>query len=395
MSLTCLPRRVSQCVRVLGPCFHPRHQRGFSWRLVLPLLDGERANLKALARHGPQHLADQHYRRLRCAAYGCTTTWLWWFADQALQAFPPPEDGILSLVGDRTLKGTRGPTQPVAQKTRLSQHHPDVLGFRLVILMAPWETDRLPVAFARVRRTVDPADETENAWCRHLRQAFRRPAWCHERVVTADAAYASRAHVALLQTLGYGYVMAWPRTWKLAHGTALKARVTHLPRGKSTQLRMPAVNTQRRRTLWVDAKRARRRHRGDVTVVLRTCRRHQGPTPTKSLVTHRPETVTAREVVGVYGCRWWVELLVKERNGVVGLGPHPVTKQPDRIERSVAGAIMASLLLLKRRANDVPADRPWSALRRQRAFAWEVVQAQCERSARQMARKWLQLGKVA
>jgi hypothetical protein len=34
-------------------------------------------------------------------------------------------------------------------------------------------------------------------------------------------------------------------------------------------------------------------------VVLSKCRRHQGPKPTKILVTNLPETVTAREVVGV------------------------------------------------------------------------------------------------
>jgi hypothetical protein len=44
-----------------GPCFHHRHQLVFSWFLVLHLVDGERANLKALARHGPAHLAYQHY----------------------------------------------------------------------------------------------------------------------------------------------------------------------------------------------------------------------------------------------------------------------------------------------------------------------------------------------
>jgi hypothetical protein len=86
---------------------------------------------------------------------------------------------------------------------------------------------------------------------------------------------------------------------------------------------------------------------------------------------------------------------MKERKGVTGLGQHQVTKKADRVERSVAVAIMASLLLLKLRAQDVPADRPWSAFRLQRACAWEVIQAQCERSARQMARKWLQMGKVA
>jgi hypothetical protein len=139
MSLTCLPQRVAQCVRVLGPCFRHRHLLVFSWLLVLHLVYGERANLKALARHGPAHLAYQHYRRLVCAAYWCTKTLLWWFADQALQAFPPPADGILSLVGDRTLKRKRGRQPPVAHKTRLSPYHPDVFGFRIVMLLAPWD----------------------------------------------------------------------------------------------------------------------------------------------------------------------------------------------------------------------------------------------------------------
>ncbi len=110
------------------------------------------------------------------------------------------------------------------------------------------------------------------------------------------------------------------------------------------------MNTQRRRTLWVYAKRTRLRHLGDVTVVLSKCRRHQGPKQTKILVTNLPETVTAREVVGVYVRRWWVELLFRELSGVVGLGQHQVTNKTDRVERSVAVAIRASLLLLKRRA---------------------------------------------
>ncbi len=299
MSLTYLPRCVSQWLRVLRPCFHHRHHLVLSWLLVRHRVYGDRANLKELSRHGPAHLAYHHYPRLLGAAYWCTKALLWWFADQALQAFPPPGDGILYLVADSTLKGKRGPNHPVAQKTRLSQHHPYVFGFRMVILMAQWDTSRIPVDFALVRRPADPAYETENAWFRHMLQAFQRPAWCQELVVTADAAYASRATVKLIQTLGYGYVMALPRTWKFANGKALKALVTHLPRWKSTQVRIPTVNTRRRRILWVDAKRARRRHLGDVTVVLSQCRRNQGPKHTKILVTNLPETVTAREVVGV------------------------------------------------------------------------------------------------
>jgi Transposase DDE domain len=395
MVLTCLPPQVSQCLRMLGPCFRHRHQLVFSWLLVLHILYGERANLQALARHGPTHLAYQHYRRLLCAAYWCTKTLLWWFADQALPALPPPEDGILYLVGDSTLKGKRGPKHPVAQKTCLSQHHPYVFGFWIILLMAQWHVYRIPVDFTVIRRKDDPDYQTENALFRQMLHEFRRPVWCQEVVVTADAAYASQANMALIQEWGSGDVLALPRTWQFAHGQALNALVTHLPRGQSTQMRMPTGNTRHRCTCWVYVKRARLRHLGDVTVVLSTRRRNDGPKQPKILVTNRPESVTAREMVGVYLRRWWVEVLFRELKGVVGLGQHQLTKQVDRVERSVAVAIMAYLLLLKLRAKDIPADRPWSAFHRQRAFAWEVMQAQWARSARQLARKWLQLGKVA
>jgi hypothetical protein len=86
---------------------------------------------------------------------------------------------------------------------------------------------------------------------------------------------------------------------------------------------------------------------------------------------------------------------MKDLKGVVGLCQHQVTKQADRVERSVVVAIMAYLLLLKLHAKDIPPDRPWSAFRLQRAFAVEIIEAQCERSARQLARKWLQIGKAA
>jgi Transposase DDE domain len=318
---------------------------------------------------------------------------LWWFAEQALQAFPPPEDGTLYLVGDSTLKPKRGQKHPVAQQTRLSQHHPYVFGFRIVVLMAHWGVYRIPVDFALVRRKGTPGYQPEKALFREMLQGFRPPAWCQEVVVVADAAYASRANMTLIQALGYWYVFALPRTWKFTKGKSLKALVTHLPRWWYAQIRLPT--TSGRRTFWVYAKPVRLRHLGDVTVVLSKCRRNDGPKQTKILVTNLPESVSARQIVAVSLRRWWVEVLFKELKGVVGLGQHQVTKCVERVERSVAIAIMAYLLLLKLRAQDIPADRPWSAFRLQRAFAWEVAQAQCERSARQMACKWLQMGKAA
>jgi hypothetical protein len=55
---------------------------------------------------------------------------------------------------------------------------------------------------------------------------------------------------------------------------------------------------------------------------------------------------------------------------------------------------MAYLLLRTLRAKDIPTDRPWSALHLQWAFAWEVIPGPSERSAHQIARKGLQLGKA-
>jgi hypothetical protein len=139
MSLTCLPPQVSQGLRGLGPCCRHRHQLVFSWLLVLHIRYGEQAHLHARARQGPAPLASQHDRRLRWSASWCPTTLRGWFADQAWPALRPPEDGLLSLVGDSTWKGKGGQPHPVAQNTRLRQPPPSVFGVRLVLLLAPGE----------------------------------------------------------------------------------------------------------------------------------------------------------------------------------------------------------------------------------------------------------------
>ena len=61
----------------------------------------------------------------------------------------------------------------------------------------------------------------------------------------------------------------------------------------------------------------------------------------------------------------------------------------------LALAIMTSLLLLTLCAKGIPADRPWSPFHLRRAFAWEVIQAQCGRLAGQMALKVLRMGTAA
>jgi hypothetical protein len=101
------------------------------------------------------------------------------------------------------------------------------------------------------------------------------------------------------------------------------------------------------------------------------------------------------QVNGFMGCDYNIELLIKEMKGATGLGQHQVTKAPQRVERSVAIAIMAYLLLLKFRARDIPKQGPWSAFTLKRNFTWQIAQAQLERSVEQRLRKGLLERKAA
>jgi hypothetical protein len=100
------------------------------------------------------------------------------------------------------------------------------------MLMAQWDVYHLPVDVALVRRQGKPGYRTENALLRQRLQDSRPPARSQGSMVVADAGYASRANLELIHTLGYGYVMALPRTWKFANGKALKGLVAHRPRWK-------------------------------------------------------------------------------------------------------------------------------------------------------------------
>ena len=163
----------------------------------------------------------------------------------------------------------------------------------------------------------------------------------------------------------------------------------HLPKQHDRRGWVPLEEPGRRRTYWTYTKRACWRHIGDVTIVLSQQRRHHGPKQPKILVTNLPE-MSARQLVDVYRRRWSVALLMKAWKGATGLGPHQVTKDPQRIERSVAIAVMAYLLLLKFRAPDIPEQGPWSAFTRKRNCTWQLAQAQVQRSVEQRLRKRLQ-----
>jgi len=213
-------------------------------------------------------------------------------------------------------------------------------------------------------------------------------------MVVAEAALASKANSNLLQPRGYFFVLACARTWRFEHGHALRDRVTHVPKEYSRRCWVPLEEPGRRRTDWTDLKRAGVRQIGAGTIMLSQTRRNDGPNATKILVTNRPD-VRARQMVDRYRRRWSVERLMKAWKGATGLGQHPVTKEPQRLERSVAIALMADLMLVKFHAQDIPERGAWRVFTLKRNFTWQIAQAQIARAVEQRLRKGLPARKAA
>ena len=67
--------------------------------------------------------------------------------------------------------------------------------------------------------------------------------------------------------------------------------------------------------------------------------------------------------------------------------PNTIAKDPARVERSVAVAGMAYLLLLRLRAKQSKPGSSWSALTLKQELAWEWGMTQLHRTVRQETRK--------
>jgi hypothetical protein len=389
--MTRVPEEVTRLLAPLKPYFSYRHYLVFCWLLVAHLVCFGKATVQGLARYTPNHVAAWHLRRLLAAGRWQWARVLEWLVSETLAAFPPPKDGVLYLVVDSTLKGKRSKKNPLAKNGRLNEYVPFTFGLHVVILMAQWDVYRVPLALRLVKPKGSPGYQSENALFREMLQEVILPPWCKKVVVVADAAYPSRANLQAIQARQWFFVIAFPRTWKLANGQYLRDIVSHLPLHHYRQVRVPlVVPSARRRVFWTFAKRAELRQVGDVTVVLSRRRRNESPKHTKLLVTNLPQA-TAHLTVALYLRRWPVELCIKELKGVVGLGQHQVTKEAARVERSVAVAVMAYLLLLRLRAKQIKPGSSWSAFTLKQELAWDWGTRQLHRTARQEARKEVRL----
>jgi hypothetical protein len=265
----------------------------------------------------------------------------------------------------------------------LNEYAPFTVGLHLVLLLAQWGVYRIPLDFRLVQPKTSKGYRSEPRLVRDMLKALVLPPGCKRVIVVADAAYASRKNLKAIQPRGWFFVIAFPRTWKLANGQSLRDIVIHLPIHHYHRVRLPPlVPTGRQRTFWTFVKQAQLRHSGEVTVILSRRRRNDSPKPTKLLVTNLP-MATARIVVAIYLRRWPVESCFKELKSGLGLGHAQVTKDIARVERSVAVTLMTYLVVLCLQTKHIKPGTAWSIFALKQKFAWNTSAQQIKRTTQQ------------
>jgi hypothetical protein len=385
MAFTYLPGFVTLVFRGMPTVWRGRHRLIFCWLVFMQAVHPGRHTLEEMARWTPAAITAWRWGRLLKAAYWNVHLIVSWLAQDLLATLPAPTNGILHLFGDGSHADKRGAKNPVVQKGRISQHHPWFFGLRFVLLMAAWDGYRLPVGFRRILPKRHAGYCSENARFREMVGAFVPPPWAKLVIVGGDAAYGSKANMAMVKDRDkadtvrrWGFVFAIARTWKTMEEKSLKNLVTHVPHKYYQCTRVPRAHGKKgRRTFWTYSTGLCLRHVGDVTVVLSKKGRNLGPKQTKIRVTNLAE-LTPSQVVGIYQKRWSVELLHWELTSGLGLGEHQVSGDKDRSEKSLGIAVRAYLLVLRVCYHEIVPGKPWSMFQLQQALRLRVMTNQVE-----------------
>jgi hypothetical protein len=377
---------VASTLAPLSPSFRScpqgQHYRIFCWLLVALILAQGSATLKQLTRTLPRRLQYWTVLRMVRAGYWNASDLIQHLARSLLALLPPPVDGTLYLIADTTLVGRTGKKQPLAHYTRLNEHERFTFAHSMLLILAHWGRFRIPIGAVVLepKRTGQ-----QNIQLRQCLRAFQPPAWCRRVIVLADAGFASKANLRVIQCRGWQYVVCLPRTWKLTDGTHLRDLARHLP--KSRYHRVASLTPdQRRRDYWVFVRRAALKHLGDVTVLLSKKRRNSGPQQLKLIVTNL-DHASATIMLGAYARRWGVEVTFKELKSGLHLGQMQVTRDSKRVVHALLLPVLAYLLLLRLYGRELDAERGASLFALKQRFTEEVIQEHLERTERKWKEK--------
>ncbi len=175
------------------------------------------------------------------------------------------------------------------------------------------------------------------------------------------------------------------RSRKFTNGKYVSDLMRHLP--KSCYSRRAIHKPDGRRCDdWVFQQRATLHNLGDVTMVLSKKRRNAGPKHVRLFVTNLEE-VKACTVLSLYAWRWGVEVTIKERKSGLHLGQMQVTRDADRVARSVALSVCASLLLVRLYGRVNASRQPWSLFRLKQRFRADLMREHIDRTERKWKHK--------
>jgi hypothetical protein len=260
----------------------------------------------------------------------------------------------------------------------------------MVLLIASWDRYRIPIRLA-VR---DPKVKGhQNILFRHMLETVPLASWVRQVMVSGDAGLAAHPTLKLIETKGWTYVFALARNRKFTNGKYVSDLMRYLPK---SSYRRRAIHKPdgRRCDYWVFEKRATLHNLGDVTMVLSKKRRNAGPNQGRLFVTNLQD-VKASTVLGLYAWRWGVEVTIKERKGGLHLGQMQVTRDADRVARSVALSVCAYLLLVRLYGRDEELGQPWSLFRLKQRFQADLMRQEIDRTERKWKRKLRQFEKAA
>jgi hypothetical protein len=99
--------------------------------------------------------------------------------------------------------------------------------------------------------------------------------------------------------------------------------------------------------------------------------------------------------LSLYAWRWGVEVTIKELKGGLHLGEMQVTRDGDRVARSVALSVCAYLLLIRLYGRDEASGKPWSLFRLKQRFQANLMRQEMDRTERKWQRKLKQYEEAA
>lgn len=392
--LTHLPSFVRHFFKGLPGTWKRRHQLFFCWLVLMQAVFPGKKTLKGMAACAPSHVTEWRFRRLLRAGYLSLRLIVVWSAQEVIAMLPPPEDGVLSVIGDSSEKGKCGKKNPCVQKGRKGKNRPWFFGIRFVLLMASWDVYRIPSDFRIILPKSHKKYRNENSLFREMLTDFAPPAWARLVIVLGDCSYASRENMKTVRErdrtdrgISWKFVFAIAKTWKTEDGQFVKNIARYTPRKYFRRTWIPRLpEGTGRKTFYAFRKTVRLRHIGEVTLVLSRKRPNMSPGKTRLIVTNLTG-LTARQILCIYNRRWSIEILFKELKSGMGLGEHQVSKDEGRVENSFATAIIAYLLLIRICRKEIRPGCSWSIFQLQNSFRLKIITNQIEHNMKLKLKK--------